>query len=112
VFFKRRYITQPVIIKADVVASAANRLIDALKGNLVSAHNETEMEALDRLTSIFLEAKKKASGMNMEKEAKGTQHEPPPRVEQHDEEPMAIPRVSCGISKCAGNAEVCSVSEQ
>jgi hypothetical protein len=54
------------------VASAANSLIDALKGILVSAHNETEMEALDRLTNIFLEATKKASGMNMKKAAKGT----------------------------------------
>ena len=38
-------------------------MIDALKGNLLSAHNETEMEALDKLTNIFLEASKKASGL-------------------------------------------------
>ena len=79
VFFKHHYITKPTVTKADVVTNAANNLIDAIKGNLSSAQDESEMEALDRLAQIFLEASKKVSCGEMEETAES------PRVEEAEE---------------------------
>jgi hypothetical protein len=58
VFFRHHYITKPTVTKADIVANAANKLIDALQGNLASAHDETDLQALERLADIFLKASK------------------------------------------------------
>jgi hypothetical protein len=55
--------------KSRRVANAANKLIDALKGNLASAHDETDMQALERLANIFLEASKKVSNDDLEETA-------------------------------------------
>jgi Rad3-related DNA helicase len=76
VFFKHHYITKPKVTKADVVTNAANNLIDAIKGNLSSTQDHSDMEALDRLAQIFLEASKKVSNGHVEEEVD------PPRVEE------------------------------
>jgi hypothetical protein len=64
-------------MKADIVADAATKLIDAIKGNYASIHNETEVEALNRLSQVFLDATKKLSGIELDKAPKI----PTPRVE-------------------------------
>ena len=79
VFFQHNHITKPAVTKADIVAEAATKLIEAIKGNYAAVHNETEMEALDRLANVFVDATKKMSGIAM--------NEPPaehsPRVEEN-----------------------------
>ena len=91
VFFKHHYITKPTITKADIVANAANNLIDAIKGNFASTFNESQVEALDRLANIFDTVSKEASGWT-------EQPAPAPRVEKAPaaprvEEAAASPRV-------------------
>lgn len=80
VFFRHHYITKPTVTKADVVANAANKLIDALQGNLASAHDETDLQALERLADIFLKASKQVSNDDLEETA-NTNKAPAPRVE-------------------------------
>jgi hypothetical protein len=43
VFFKHKHLTNPTVTKADVVANAANKLIEAIKGNFASVHNDNEI---------------------------------------------------------------------
>eukprot|EP00956_Cyclotella_meneghiniana_P004952 scaffold6096_cov39-Cyclotella_meneghiniana.AAC.8 len=62
-FFQHHYITKPKLTKADVVQNAATNLIEALKGSLAEVHNETEIEALQRLATIFEDATKRESGI-------------------------------------------------
>eukprot|EP00804_Cyclotella_cryptica_P020407 CCRYP_012629-RA/>CCRYP_012629-RA protein AED:0.27 eAED:0.27 QI:0/0/0/1/0/0/4/0/557 len=77
VYFQHANITTPTVMKEDIVADAATRLIEAIKGNYASVHNETEVEALNRLSQVFLDANKKLSGIELET----TPDEPVPRVE-------------------------------
>ena len=93
-FFQHSYITKPKVTKADIVASAATKLIEVIKGNYAAVHNDTEMEALERLSKVFVDATKRLSGVEMD--------EPPaeqaPRMEKKVESPRveeaaAVPRV-------------------
>ena len=68
-FFQHSYITNPKVTKADVVTNAANKLIEAIKGNFAAAHNESEMEALERLSKVFTDATKKMSGIELDQPA-------------------------------------------
>ena len=77
VYLQHAYITKPTITKADIVADAATKLIDAIKGNCASIHNETDIDALNRLSQVFLDATKKISGIKLDKPPKI----PSPRVE-------------------------------
>jgi hypothetical protein len=76
VFFKHKHLTNPTVTKADIVTNAANKLIDSIKGNFASVHNDNEIEALDRLSKIFVDATKRISGATLEEPAA------PPRVEE------------------------------
>jgi hypothetical protein len=77
VYFQHAYITKPTITKADIVAEAATKLIEAIKGNYASVHNETDVDALNRLSQVFLDATKKLSGIELDK----APEVPAPRVE-------------------------------
>lgn len=91
-FFQHHYITKPTITKSDIVHNAATNLIDALKGNLAAAHDETELEALERLAKIFEEATKRSSGV-LEETGEV------PRVERPEtEQEGASPRVRTDTS--------------
>jgi hypothetical protein len=108
VYFQHTYITKPTVTKADIVADAATKLIKAIKGNYAAVHNETELDALDRLAQIFLDATKKLSGTEIEttpeeqvprvqtnpttQQQKTNHTEPPPRVRTVDNDlPHLIP---------------------
>ena len=80
VFFKHHYITKPKVTKADVVANAANNLIDAIKGNFASTFDETQLQAMERLAKIFEQVTKNASGLIEEPAAS-------PRVENNASSP-------------------------
>jgi hypothetical protein len=111
VYFQHAYITKPTVTKADIVAEAATKLIEAIKENYAAVHNETELDALNRLSQVFLDATKKLSGIEIEtapeeqvprvKNSPTTQNtqkqltistEPPPRVhKERDDLPHLIP---------------------
>lgn len=52
--------------KAEIVSDAANILIKAIKGNYGMGHNDTQMEALGRLSQVFLEATQRASATQID----------------------------------------------
>ena len=100
VFFQHSHITKPSVTKADVVADAATKLIEAIKGNYATVHNETEMEALNRLSQVFVDATKKMSGIEIEKPPA----EQAPRVEETEQTPRVemtatTPRVQTTTNK-------------
>ena len=70
VYFQHTYITKPTVTKADIVADAATKLIKAIKGNYAAVHNETELDALDRLAQIFLDATKNSAVQRLKQHLK------------------------------------------
>ncbi len=65
IYFQHSYITKPSMSKADIVANAATKLIAAINGNFAAVHSEMEMDALHRLSQVFVNATKKMSGLEM-----------------------------------------------
>ena len=52
-------------MKIDILADAATKLIEAIKRNYAEAHNKTEIEALNRLSQVFVDATKILSGLEI-----------------------------------------------
>ncbi|KAL7477589.1 hypothetical protein ACHAW6_003389 [Cyclotella cf. meneghiniana] len=81
---KHRHIT-----KADIVADVATKLIKTIKGNYAAAHNNTEIEALNRLSQVFFDATKKLSGVEIKTAPEGQA----PRVENRGSTPRVEQRI-------------------
>ncbi|KAL7479395.1 hypothetical protein ACHAW6_005132 [Cyclotella cf. meneghiniana] len=87
VYFQHTNITKPKITKIDIVADAATKHIEAIKGNYAAAHNKTEIEALNRLSQVFVDATKKLSRLKrktqlVEQAPRTEENATAPRVEQ------------------------------
>jgi hypothetical protein len=89
VYFQHAYIMKPTVTKADIVAEAATKLIEVIKGNYAAIHNETELDALKRLSQVFIDATKKLNAREIET----TPGEQVPRVKKHQISTEPTPRV-------------------
>ncbi|KAL7482842.1 hypothetical protein ACHAW6_008506 [Cyclotella cf. meneghiniana] len=85
IYFQHAYITKPKVTKTDIVADVATKLIEAIKGNYAAMQNKTDIEALNQLSQVFVDATKILCSIEI-----GTQPaEQAPRVEEN----AATPRV-------------------
>ena len=96
VYFQHAYITKPKVTKADIVADEATKLIKTIKGNYAAAHNDTEIEALNQLSQVFIDATKKLSGVEIKTAPEGQaprveNRASTPRVEQTTTAQLATP---------------------
>lgn len=82
-----------------MVVNVANKLIDFIKGNCTTVDNETEVEALERLSKAFFDATKKASRVKIN----AALSEQAPRMEEEAPtprggvNPATLPRVQTAI---------------
>ncbi|KAL7503485.1 hypothetical protein ACHAXN_001271 [Cyclotella atomus] len=88
--FHHENITNPSVLKADAIVTAASELTTAIKGNMKEAVTKLDLKELERLAQIFEAATKKVSKANAgsPRVVNDDAEAPPPlqRVEDEDED--------------------------